>query len=325
MLNVFFILFRKADNSNVGINCCDASASQVCSDHQKVFLDFQRYNTYQWILFDAHISAHMHGDFFFCQFLFKLPFHICQNFFKSCCIWKSITNLDPSKEVGHGLRWKIVSQIYRDHQSYGAFLLILRYFFPNGTQHHGGQQDRDGDTIGTGSLVDIFYRKNHFCNVHIWMNQLLPFQLYRCFFLFFVLRYIWGIILGKAVFFFVSVRDFFCIFYPWKIAFRMCKDQVILYQFLEKMHSSCTVCQCMKYFKIDSVFIIADLKQKGFFIRNIQTAAWRLCLLFYNGSQTSVLQIKPEQTFSQNCLKQRIFFHCLIQCALQDFPVNLFF
>ena len=136
MLNIFFVLLRQTNNADIRINCRNAPASQIGSDHQKIFLDLQRNSTYKRILLNAHISAHMHGNLFFYQFFFELFLHRQKYIFKGCFIRKYISHLNPSKEICHRLRRKIISQIHRNHQCYRSFLLILWNLFPNRTQHH---------------------------------------------------------------------------------------------------------------------------------------------------------------------------------------------
>ena len=91
------------------------------------------------------------------------------------------------------------------------------------------------------------------------------------------------------------------------------------------MHGSGAICQGMIDFKIDSVFVIADFKQQRFFIWNIEAAAGRLLFFFHHRADVSMLQIKPEYPFSQDCLEQGINFHSFIQSLLKKLFLNLFF
>ena len=154
------------------------------------------------------------------------------------------------------------------------------------------------------------------------MDQLLPLQLYSCFFLLPVLWNIRRIILGKAIFLYVSATCFLLASYLRKILLWMGQNEIILYKLLEKMHGPGAICQRMKHFKINSFFIIAHLKQQGFFVWNIQTATRRLCLRFYQCPDMAVLQIKPEKTLSQYCLKQWIFLHSSVQSLLKNITVH---
>ena len=109
------------------------------------------------------------------------------------------------------------------------------------------------------------------------------------------------------------------------MCFRVLSDHIILHQFLQKVHRTGSVCQCMINFKINPILIIGYFKKQCFFIRYIEPAAWRLFFFCYHRFNLSSLQIKPEQPLSQHCLKQWIFLHSLIQCFLQDLRIYRFF
>ena len=167
MPDIFSILLRKTYNTNIRVNSSNTSASQIRSDHQKIFLNFQRNGTDKYIFLNPYIVIHMHGYFIFFQLLLKLPLYIRQYLFKGCCIRKSITNLNPSKEICHGLRRKIISQVYRYHQCHRTLLLVLWDLLTDRTEHHSCKQHCYGHTVGTSLLMNLFYRKNYFRDMHI--------------------------------------------------------------------------------------------------------------------------------------------------------------
>lgn len=154
-----------------------SASPRFCSIIKKVFR-FQPGTThYQVDSFRCTLCIWRSVAIFLFIVLFQTAVSHLPDFFKSCCIWKIITNLKSIQRSWSWTEWK---------SSFSRFTGIIKtmgrfcWFF--GTSSRWNTTSWQSSrivmefSIGTGSGGDIFLqKKNHFCNVHIWMNQLLPF------------------------------------------------------------------------------------------------------------------------------------------------------
>ena len=170
--------------------------------------------------------------------------------------------LDPAEKVRHRLRWKKITQVYRDHQCDRAVFPALGHLFSNCTEHDGSHINGDRDAVCLRFFVQFIYRYLKLRNTHVLMQQFFAFQPHRIRLFLLIPRCLRRIILRKAVFLLHAARHLFRRIDARQTRGRMPQDQVILHQFLEKMHRSRTVCQRMKYFEIDPVLIIRHLKKQ---------------------------------------------------------------
>ena len=93
----------------------------------------------------------------------------------------------------------------------------------------------------------------------------------------------------------------------------MSQLKIIGHQFLQKMHGSCTICQCMENLKVNSFFIIAYLEQQILFVWNIKSATGRFFFFLYNRRNITAFQIEPEKSFAKDHLAAKGIFRRFYQ------------
>ena len=289
-----FIFLWKPHHSYIGIYGCDSPASQSRAYHEKILFYFKRYRPDHRILFQTYITVHVHGNLFFYKLCLKLLFYILQHILKGGRLCKCIAHLDPPEKICHGFRRKKVSQVYRNHQGNRTLLTVSGNLLMNGTDKNCRQICCNGSAVGARLIQNFLYGNGNLQNLHIVMSQHFSLQPHCARIFFFVFRSFRGIILGKAVLLMIPERcPLPCLRFR-KPSLRMLQFQIILHQLLKKIPGSRTVGKCMIYFKINTVFIIGNLKQKRFLVRNIKPAARRFYFLLCNSSDISSFQIEPE-------------------------------
>ena len=78
------------------------------------------------------------------------------------------------------------------------------------------------------------------------------------------------------------------------------ENQIIFYKLLQKLYGSGTIREGVKNFEINPVFIIDNLKQKGFPVSDVQIQTGWIHLFLYFGLQIAFFQVIPEEAFTHD-------------------------